>query len=366
MRGSPPRLDELDIDILAALHRLGGKVSTEVLGDVLQRPSRTVRYRLNRLKRSGYLKYVYAMTHDRKVGLGDSIVLLNLAEGVSSLGDIFGQIPMFYIFGSTYGRYNGYVVHMSYPLSRPNTPQTFVKSLREAGVVDDAFLFGINDFHSIAGDPVILDSSGRWHWDWKSWATECHKRVEQGLRESIGLELDVPIAKFDGRDIDILQHLKRDASVTLRELGRVTGLSPSQVNARIKRMEREGIIKGYRWILEDFQSPIHLYIFFQTDGLDSPLLGCLMKIPFPKEIGAETSDKFAVHVKLYPSDLPDFLNALDLVRRNLRSLRIQVTHHRHRGQPGELYTHFDRSANEWAIPVDQYIQEIRHSAEQQS
>jgi Lrp/AsnC family leucine-responsive transcriptional regulator len=55
----------------------------------------------------------------------------------------------------------------------------------------------------------------------------------------------------DRRDIDdtnrrILGELQRDARVSLAELGRRVGLSSPAVADRIARLERDGVISGYR------------------------------------------------------------------------------------------------------------------------
>jgi DNA-binding Lrp family transcriptional regulator len=63
--------------------------------------------------------------------------------------------------------------------------------------------------------------------------------------------------KFDGGSSDpylgeidsaILRSLQADARTTLARVGRDAGLSPSAVHERIRRLQRDGVIKG--WTLE--------------------------------------------------------------------------------------------------------------------
>jgi DNA-binding Lrp family transcriptional regulator len=48
----------------------------------------------------------------------------------------------------------------------------------------------------------------------------------------------------------ILQHLQKDDRISLSDLARKTGLASSSVHYRIKRLEAEGVIKGYRAIVD--------------------------------------------------------------------------------------------------------------------
>ncbi len=51
---------------------------------------------------------------------------------------------------------------------------------------------------------------------------------------------------LDGTDRRILVELSADARISLAELGRRVGLSSPAVAERIKRLERDGVIVGYR------------------------------------------------------------------------------------------------------------------------
>lgn len=50
---------------------------------------------------------------------------------------------------------------------------------------------------------------------------------------------------MDAIDRAILEQLAQDSKVTLRQLSEQVGLSPSPLQARIKKLEREGYIRGY-------------------------------------------------------------------------------------------------------------------------
>ena len=51
---------------------------------------------------------------------------------------------------------------------------------------------------------------------------------------------------FDDTDMALLDELQSDARLSLAELGRRVGLSSPAVAERLQRLERDGVIRGYR------------------------------------------------------------------------------------------------------------------------
>ena len=60
---------------------------------------------------------------------------------------------------------------------------------------------------------------------------------------------DMPKAKLDAIDQRIIGELQADARLSNVELADRVGLSPSPCLRRVKRLEQEGIIQGYRAVL---------------------------------------------------------------------------------------------------------------------
>ncbi|MEM9989582.1 MAG: Lrp/AsnC family transcriptional regulator, partial [Pseudomonadota bacterium] len=52
--------------------------------------------------------------------------------------------------------------------------------------------------------------------------------------------------KLDKIDHNILMHLQHNARITNAELAEKVGLSPTPCLRRLRRLETEGVIKGYR------------------------------------------------------------------------------------------------------------------------
>jgi len=56
--------------------------------------------------------------------------------------------------------------------------------------------------------------------------------------------------KLDEKDKELLSILQEKGRATLREISKLTGMRETTVFARIKKLEKEGIIKEYRAILD--------------------------------------------------------------------------------------------------------------------
>src|SRR5438094_10553771 len=51
---------------------------------------------------------------------------------------------------------------------------------------------------------------------------------------------------LDERDLRIIGALQADARATFADVGRSAGLAPSSVHQRVRKLERAGVIRGYR------------------------------------------------------------------------------------------------------------------------
>ena len=58
------------------------------------------------------------------------------------------------------------------------------------------------------------------------------------------------IAALDAHDARILEELQRDARITMAELGRRVNLSQPAVTERVRKLELNGVIRGYRAIVD--------------------------------------------------------------------------------------------------------------------
>ncbi len=69
--------------------------------------------------------------------------------------------------------------------------------------------------------------------------------------------------KLDTTDRRILNFLQKDSKITTKELSMHLDLSPTAVYERIKKMEKEGIIKGYFAQIDRRRTGRGFFVFFQ-------------------------------------------------------------------------------------------------------
>jgi len=83
-------------------------------------------------------------------------------------------------------------------------------------------------------------------------------------------ELERPVAsklsierKLSRLDVRILQELQKEGRITYAELARRVGLTTSPCMERVKRMEKEGVIRGYTALLDPSVLHSNLVVFVQ-------------------------------------------------------------------------------------------------------
>lgn len=55
---------------------------------------------------------------------------------------------------------------------------------------------------------------------------------------------------LDGRDLEIIAALQEDARATYADVGRRVGLAASSVHDRVRKLEQQGTIRGYRAVVD--------------------------------------------------------------------------------------------------------------------
>jgi Lrp/AsnC family transcriptional regulator, leucine-responsive regulatory protein len=108
--------------------------------------------------------------------------------------------------------------------------------------------------------------------------------MKNGVRRRNGV--DIP--SLDATDRRIIGELTQDARVPFAELGRRVSLSPPAVAERVKRLERSGVITGYRAELDPRKLGYQLTAIVRV----KPAPGQLPRIP---ELAGEISQVSECH-----------------------------------------------------------------------
>ncbi len=125
---------------------------------------------------------------------------------------------------------------------------------------------------------------------------------------------------MDETDLEILRLLRENARATLAHISGEIGLSSPSVKDRIDKMEREGVILGYRPVLDHGRLGKGLTAFVQltlayNQCCDDDLAEVLGKLPGVVE-GHYTDGDYDILLKVVtesPENLRDLLNEINAV-----------------------------------------------------
>lgn len=78
----------------------------------------------------------------------------------------------------------------------------------------------------------------------------------------------IAVVDVDRRDAIILDMLEEDGRATLAQLAKATGLSVSAVQSRVQKLERRGVIRGYRAVIDHERRGLPISAFVSVTPLD--------------------------------------------------------------------------------------------------
>ena len=356
-------MDQKDVDILGALDALGGKCSTEELSQEIGIPARTVRYRIQKLRDAKILQPARAFTHERKMGLGECLLIVHTTPGSRPiLEKMFEEINCIYFWSSTYGRYNGFVVYSLYSLTTPSVPRRLVEAFQKAGLISDYDLFDVTDYEHKYGDFKYLNPKLGWQYDWKEW----HKTIKKNLKSKTKkinskCEENPSIMEFDISDYGLLRSFFDDAMIPQKDLAKQFSLSETQVTKKIRRMENAGVIKGYSSsfspgavMMMDFN------LFLEIEEPVARIMNNFYAHPYLGSIIMESRTRWGIRMGLPAADIYGFLQGLDLMKPYLKSCAFQVMHEFTRGEKTHPYDLFNKDTHKWETPISDYLEIISH------
>lgn len=359
------QLDEKDIEIISLLEVLGAKTSTEELSQKTGHPARTVRYRLQKMRENNIFWPTRALTHERKLGLGESLLLLRVAPGRDKqIEELITKLDPLYFWSSTYGTYTGYVVNSLYSLTTPHVTRRIAEAFLERGLISDFFIFDITDWEHKLGDFSCLKPVEGWIYDWNQWYGIIEKNLRaKKKRIPTTCEETPSLVDFDNIDLDIIRALFDDGALTQKEIAQQLSLSEAIVAKKTRRLERERIIKGYLSVLRDWEKMIYFAFFFEIDESATNVVSSFYAHPFPGTIMMESKTRWCVRMDLPSKDLYGFLRGLDLMRPYFKSSVFQIIHTWNRVKEFHPFDLFNRNTRTWETPVSNYLQTINEYAE---
>jgi DNA-binding Lrp family transcriptional regulator len=350
-------LDQKDVDIIGALDRLGGKTSTEELSQVTNIPARTVRYRLTKMRDAGVIYPTRTFTHERKLGLGEYIILADTTPGSTPiLEELFESIDSIYYWSSTYGRYNGCLINSLYSLTTPNVSRRLMEAFQKEGLISNYYMFDATDYEHKNGDFSKLDPKLGWQYCWSEW----HKKIKKNLKSKsrkIHTKCDEnpKLIKFDNSDFGLLRSLFDDALVPQKDLAKKFSLSETQVTKRIRRLENEGVIKGFGSSFKMSEPMIDFNLYINIEEPAARIMNNFYAHPFPGSIMQESRTRWGIRMAIPAAGFHGFLEGIDLMKPYLKSYALQLFCSHHRDKNAHPYDLFNIGTHKWETPISDYL-----------
>lgn len=361
-----------DQRILTALEKLGGNASAAELSDYIARtmrgkdgtpkhiPARTIRYRLSTLIERGILLPSYLESDERKVGLGEGILLLqeNLESGLL-LDGLLDKIPIFHWYVPTNGKYDGYLVHVAYDLSMPEMMDKMIAAMKRKGVIDSSMFFDIVDYDSKRVDFTRYKPSTGWSCKWSEWKKNIEQNIEQKANSPFNLIDSHDIIEYDYKDILILRALREDPETSMTSLSSITKLPLTGVRERIHKLRKMGVIKGSSRAYGFSGDLLWFSLFMCVKDNEGAILKSIHDLPFPGVVLMMDTHNYCVRFGLTTSDLKQFMDGVRLFRPHLESYFFQFhLPDRVESKYPEIFNFYNSEEDRWDIPVDDYLKTI--------
>ena len=354
------KLDQKDIDIIGALSRLGPKMSTEEVGDLVDIPPRTVRYRIKKMREAGVLNPTRVMALERRMGLGESVFIIeSMEKGYDLLPEVFYLVDTIYHYSPTYGRYNGFLAYSLYSLSTPRIVRRILEECQKNDLLSDFFIIDVTDYDAKGADYSKFDPECGWTWDAGQWEQKIEKNVKSKKKFRNPMSAAQTIVEYDYKDVSILRLMFDNGEITQKELAKTLQLSEAQVNKRIHRLEKKGIIKGYSSALAGSSDLLMLFCFLELKDPKGPVLPSIYDLPFPATVIMESEARYAITTQFSSKSLSGFLRGLDLLKPYLNSTFIQTIHGSKSSMDSHPYDLYDKDTHGWVTPGDEYLKDVR-------
>ena len=352
--------DNIDLQIIRTIdeqfNKLNYSLSTKQISELLENegvlnqkiPPRTIRYRISKLEEKGILQKKIHITHERKLGIGESFFIIEenpkqrekFYDIINKNAAIDWHIP-------TYGKYNGYYIHSIYTLDSAYQPHRIFKLLQKKNIIKDYFVFDLVDYKAYSWNFDYFNEEGFWTWDWSFWEEELHTELKSGKELQIKFDTKPEKIAYDYTDIQILRNLYQDDSLTFKKLGEILDLSESQIGRRIKTMEQKGIIRGYRTGFYPFENSTPIMVSIEAGKNMQKIFYHISKIPYPLTIAVEKTGRFVFVIETPITEIREFLNTLHLIKPLTLSLFIQLWPKNPEVNLAQGFDFFDKESASW-------------------
>jgi len=258
-----PKLDALDIEILAALETCGPRNLAKVARKTGMSPT-TLQYRIRNLSSHFSLRFFTNIYHVN-LGLKKAIVMVESEPGREELLLNCLKINNFWIYlAPIYGAIHGYLGVYTIPADHTEEFEQFLNELKNVGVARGVQHVWTTSLRRVNLVGTWFDSaSEEWAFKWENWVNEIPSQSTK-LPYTLKEPQQFPILA-DEIDMFILKELEKNATIPFSELAKRLGITPQAVRYRYRKLLKLDLIEGFEIHLYQFQTmPFEAFYFIFT------------------------------------------------------------------------------------------------------
>jgi DNA-binding Lrp family transcriptional regulator len=241
------------------------------------------------MKERGFYAGTMALINYQKLDLAYVPVLVQAPIG--SLNTLFRVVrvhPYIHYSVRTLGSTDGAFLVFIQPQNAMPSLIEFLDQLASRGVITGYRFFvnaGSKRSFPTADLRLFNPRTNNWDFDWGTWraAEEKNESASDGGRiETVTVEPE--LHNLDKCDIELLRILTEDAQAATENIAKGAHLLPHEVRGRIKRLEEEAFVVGYRAMITYSKFHLSSTILFDCNARANEVELCrkkLLTLPFP-------------------------------------------------------------------------------------
>jgi len=224
------KIDLKDRKILYELDK-NSRLTLSELGKKVRLSKETVFHRINKLIERGFILRFQTVISTYRLGYQSYKIYFKLQnmtqETRSKIQDFFVKNKMVYWIGNCQGRWNLII-------------SFWAKNIQEFGKFEDEIL---NKFSNFIQEKEVSISRKSIQFNRKWFYSKDEPRTETDFGEELGE------VKLDKTDIEILRYLANHARIKIVDLAEKVGVSVTVIRYRLKQLEKNKVILGYKYAL---------------------------------------------------------------------------------------------------------------------
>jgi DNA-binding Lrp family transcriptional regulator len=313
-------LDSIDVKILEGLGTCGPRNLTKIARK-LGLNTEMVRSRLEHLSSLFYLR-TSANVYHTNLGLKKAVVFAEAAPGHEELLFNCLKVNSFHIYLTRcYGIFEGCFGIYTIPKDRCTEFEKFIGEIEKLGVAINVQVFWSTCFHTVNRTSNWFDHEAQiWVFPWDDWVKEILTEQTK-LPYTLVDPRDFPM-KADEIDLFILKELEKNATISLRDIAKMLGITPQRAQYHFKtHLIERGLIEDFQIFIFPFERTISDMFWFlvKFDSKDNmaKFARSLLDKPFVYVLGKVLGESALItQIYLPKLEFRRFIDALSTLSRN--------------------------------------------------